>query len=79
MPRTNNSAEYHKQRRIEEPELYRQRGREYSAKYRARLKQRRLDEQKIEDQVMELSVEDLANLIIDNEDSDPDSTPAGVI
>jgi len=79
MPRTNNSAAYHKQRRIEEPELYRQRGREYSAKYRARLKQRRLDEQKLEDQVMELSVEDLANLIIDNEDADPDSTPAGVI
>jgi len=79
MPRTNNSAAYHKQRRIEEPELYRQRGREYSAKYRARLKQRRLDEQKIEDKVMELSVEDLANLIIDNEDADPDSTPAGII
>ena len=79
MPRTNNSADYHRQRRIDEPELYRSRGREYSARYREKKKQKTLEEKKLEDEVMELSVEDLANLIIDNEDSDPDSTPAGVI
>ncbi len=79
MPRTNNSAEYHRQRRIDEPELYRSRGREYSSRYREKKKQRKLEEQKIEDQVMGMTVEDLAEMMIDNPDSDPDSTPAGVI
>jgi len=79
MPRTNNSAEYHKQRRIDEPELYRQRGSEYSARYREKKKQKTLEEKKLEDEVMGMTVEDLADMMIDNPDSDPDSTPSGVI
>jgi len=46
--RTNNSAEYHRQRRINEPTLYRERGREYSARYREKKKKQELEEQEKE-------------------------------
>jgi len=80
--RTNNSAEYHRQRRINEPTLYRERGREYSARYREKKKKQKLEEQekeRLEKEVLEMTVEDLADLIIDNEDSDPGEPPSGVI
>ena len=84
-PRTNMSAEYHKQRRINEPELYRSRGKEYSARYREN-KKRALEEEKkshenrtIDAEIMSMTVNDLADMLIDNDDSDPDCTPSGVV
>jgi hypothetical protein len=80
MPeRTNNSTEYHKQRRIAEPELYRSRGREYSRRYRLKKKEEAVELKKIEDGIIGMDLDDLANLVIDNDDSDPDCTPVGVI
>ena len=80
MPeRTNNSTEYHRQRRINEPELYRTRGREYSKRYRLKKKEEAVELKKIEDGIIGMDLDDLANLVIDNDDSDPDSTPVGVI
>tara|TARA_R110002110_G_scaffold414178_1_gene643582 strand:+ start:1018 stop:1260 length:243 start_codon:yes stop_codon:yes gene_type:complete len=79
------SAEYHKKRRIAEPELYRSRGKEYSRRYREN-KKRALEEEKmsrenrtIDAEIMSMTVNDLADMLIDNDDSDPDSTPSGVI
>jgi hypothetical protein len=80
MPeRTNMSAEYHKKRRIAEPELYRSRGREYSRRYRLKKKEEAVELKKIEDGIIGMDLDDLANLVIDNDDSDPDCTPVGVI
>jgi len=80
MPeRTNNSTEYPKQRRIAEPELYRSRGREYSRRYRLKKKEEAVELKKIEDGIIGMDLDDLANLVIDNDDSDPDCTPVGVI
>ena len=80
MPeRTNNSTEYHRQRRINEPELYRTRGREYSKRYRLKKKEEAVELKKIEDGIIGMDLDDLANLVIDNDDSDPDSTPVGVV
>jgi hypothetical protein len=83
--RTNNSAEYHKKRRIAEPELYRSRGKEYSARYREN-KKRALEEEKklhenrtIDAEIMSMTVNDLADMLIDNDDADPDCTPVGVV
>ena len=84
-PRTNNSSEYHRQRRINEPELYKARGRDYSRRFREKKKQAllqaKLDEENknIESEIINMTVDDLADLVIDNNDSDPDQTPAGVI
>jgi len=77
--RTNNSAEYHKKRRIAEPELYRSRGKEYSRRYRLKKKEEAVELKKIEDGIIGMDLDDLANLVIDNDDSDPDCTPVGVI
>ena len=78
MPeRTNNSTEYHRQRRINEPELYRTRGREYSKRYRLKKKEEAVELKKIEDGIIGMDLDDLANLVIDNDDAD--STPAGVV
>jgi hypothetical protein len=77
--RANNSTEYHKQRRIAEPELYRSRGREYSRRYRLKKKEEAVELKKIEDGIIGMDLDDLANLVIDNDDSDPDCTPVGVI
>ncbi len=79
MPRTNNSTEYHRQRRINEPELYRERGREYSKRHRLKKKEEAEHLKKLENGILDMDLDDLANLVIDNEDSDPDSTPTGVI
>jgi len=76
MPeRTNNSTEYHRQRRINEPELYRARGREYSKRYRLKKKEEAVELKKIEDGIIGMDLDDLANLVIDNDDS----TPVGVV
>ena len=80
MPeRTNNSTEYHRLRRLAEPELYRTRGKEYSKRYRLKKKDEAAELKKIEDGIIGMDLDDLANLVIDNDDSDPDSTPAGVV
>ena len=84
-PRTNNSSEYHKMRRINEPDLYKARGREYSARFRAKKKQALLasklaeENKNIEAEIINMTVDDLAELVIANDDADPDQTPAGVI
>ena len=80
MPeRTNNSTEYHRQRRINEPELYRTRGREYSKRYRLKKKEEAVELKKIEDGIIGMDLDDLANLVIDNDDADPGEPPSGVI
>ena len=80
MPeRTNNSTEYHRLRRLAEPELYRTRGKEYSKRYRLKKKDEAAELKKIEDGIIGMDLDDLANLVIDNDDSDPDSTPVGVV
>mgnify|MGYP003628873139 FL=1 len=80
MPeRINMSAEYHKQRRIAEPELYRSRGREYSRRYRLKKKEEAVELKKLEDGIIGMDLDDLANLVIDNDDADPGEPPSGVI
>ena len=79
MPeRTNNSTEYHRLRRLAEPELYRTRGKEYSKRYRLKKKDEAAELKKIEDGIIGMDLDDLANLVIDD-DADPDSTPVGVV
>ena len=73
------SAEYHKQRRIAEPELYRSRGREYSRRYRLKKKEEAVELKKLEDGIIGMDLDDLANLVIDNDDADPGEPPSGVI
>ena len=83
--RTNMSSEYHRLRRINEPDLYKARGKEYSKRFREKKKQALLaaklaeENKNIESEIMDLTIDDLADLVIDNDDADPDQTPAGVI
>ena len=80
MPeRTNNSTEYHRLRRLAEPELYRTRGKEYSKRYRLKKKEEAVELKKLEDGIIGMDLDDLANLVIDNDDADPGEPPSGVI
>ena len=111
MVRTNNGAEYHRQRRLADPALYRERGREYAKRHRQKKKEEKLalarescgwegeepevknvigpilDEaenqeikrQKLmDDDILQMTIEDLAEMIVDTQDSDPDGTPAEI-
>tara|TARA_R110001632_G_scaffold7329_1_gene29085 strand:+ start:98 stop:235 length:138 start_codon:yes stop_codon:yes gene_type:complete len=42
-------------------------------------KEEAVELKKIEDGIIGMDLDDLANLVIDNDDSDPDSTPVGVV
>ena len=89
MVRTNNGAEYHRQRRIADPALYRERGREYAKRHREKKKQEKLgpilDEAEnqeikrqklIDEDILQMTIEDLAEMFVDTQDADPDQTPA---
>ena len=93
MVRTNNGAEYHRQRRIADPALYRERGREYAKRHREKKKQEKLAlaressgwvnenqeikrQKLIDEDILQMTIEDLAEMFVDTQDADPDQTPA---